>query len=658
MRTIKKVIFITLNLFVILSPAKAYYGDAMDIVLEEKKEIEETNKKESKENLNEDLKNAIDEFEDDNITYRVINDNNVMFFKYTEPLEESILKVPNYVTHDGIEYKVDYIYEKAFNKEYSSQPGKCMIKEIVISDEVKGFCNDKGKKLHKAGTLFKNQKKLEKIDFGNMDVQWGEECFYKCESLKSIEIPENVSKLVDGTFYGCSSLEEINLENIREFKGRRIFENCISLKDIGRFNDEVKVLPRNMFTNCRNLEILDINNVTDIEEQCFMNCIKLNDTVVNNVQYIGREGFSGCRSFNTVRLNSIKNIGEEAFSDCSNLKEVIFNGPLCPDIKHKIDNFAKSNITKYTFPVEYISQHNYYTFLKNLSIKVTYFFDNYKDMPKTKKLHRDSLYALYYDFNPVDYKLLNWYKDEGLTMKVEKTVDTGIIEDGKLIIENPVVFGECVEKKNEGNDNSEEGDNDCNQDIKDDNDKYEEKDDDIKNNDDREYDENSEDGSKNEDKKDDSIDDEYDKNDGIDNDLFIEDNIDEDENDKYENQESNRNQEVDSNQSYSDDEEFKDKTVENNKVSKSRGRRSLSADDDFFKNSERYKIIIVEKSRLKPGMNRFYILNPLLKNTNRFSKRRWIDIYCDYKNLCDKYKNKVIISYNYDTDNVDVKWIA
>lgn len=671
MRSIKKVIFMTLNLFVILSPARAYYGDAMDIILEEKKEIEETNNKESQESLNEDSEDAVDEFEDNNITYKVINDDKVMFFKYTEPDEESILTVPDCIKYGGIEYKVDYIYEKAFNKEYSSQPGKCMIKEIVISDGVKGFCNDKGKKLHKARALFKNQKKLEKIDFGNTDVQWAEECFYKCENLKSIEVPENITRLVDSTFYGCSSLEKINLENIREFEGRRIFENCISLKDIGRFNDEVKSLPRNMFTNCRNLEISDINNVTKIDDQCFMNCIKLNDTVVNNLQYIGRECFSGCSSFNTVRFNNIKNIGEEAFSNCSNLNEVIFDGPLCPDITHKIDNFTKSNITKYTFPVEYIGQHKYNNFLRNLSIKVTYFFDNHKDMPKAKKLHRDSLYDLYYDFKPADYKILNWYKDEELTVKVEKTIDTGIIENGKLIIENPVLFGECMEKKNEGNDNSEEDNNDdCDQDIIDDNDKYEEKDEDINDNDDtgagndgnegESSDENSEDGSKNEDEKDDSIDDdyEYDKNEEIDkdkNDVFIEDNIDDD---KNENQESNSTQETetDNNESDGDDEEFKDKTVENNNVSKSRGKRRVSADDNLSKNAEMYKIIIVEKSRLKPGINRFYILNPILKNTDRFSDRRWINIYCDYKNLCDK--NKVIIRYYYDTDNVDIKWIV
>ncbi|WP_294406255.1 leucine-rich repeat domain-containing protein [uncultured Clostridium sp.] len=663
MRRIKRILFMTLNLLIILSPVKGYCGEVTEIVSEENKEIKESNEKESQENTDDNSqdiinsKEIIDEFEVDNVTYKVINDDTVMFYKYKEPEDESSLTVPNYIKYGGTEYKVEYIYEKAFNKAHSSQHDKCMINKIIISDQVKGFCDDQGNKLDRVDSMFKKQSKLESVKLGNIDVQWGFECFYRCESLKSIDIPDNITKLLDSTFLGCSSLEEVNLENIREFKGEQIFEDCMSLKDIGGFNDDVKVLTRSMFTNCINLQITDMNNVIEVEDKCFFNCRKLNDTVVNNLVSIGEESFSGCSSFKSVRFKSVENIGEKAFSNCSDLREMIFEVPVCPYIKSNIDKFTQSNIDKYIFPIEYISQNHYKSFLKNLSIKVTYFFDNYRGKPKTKRLYRGSLDSLF-NFKPVDYKLLNWYKDETLTMKVEKAVDTGIIEDGKLIIDNPVIFAECVQKINEGDDNQEESNNGENDDsdLKDDNNGYEERDDDIQDdeNDDESSDENLED-----DKKDDDLDiSEEEDDDDDESENKDDDNIDKVENDKNENKEADSSEEADNNESESNEEEFKDKTLNNNNAYIRRGSRRSSADDNSSENTEGCKIISVEKSRLKPGINRFYILNPLLKNNNKFSDGRWINIYCAQKSLGDKSLNKLIVRYYYETERVETEWTA
>ena len=161
MRRIKRILFMILNLLIILSPVKGYCRELTEIISEEKKEIEEVNKKESQENIEDNSIETVEEFEVDNVTYKVINDDQVMFFKYTEPDEESSLIVPNCVEYDGTEYKVEYIHKKAFNKACSSEPEKCMINKIIISDKVKGFCDDEGNKQDRVNSIFKEQRKLK-----------------------------------------------------------------------------------------------------------------------------------------------------------------------------------------------------------------------------------------------------------------------------------------------------------------------------------------------------------------------------------------------------------------------------------------------------------------------------------------------------------------
>ena len=54
-----------------------------------------------------------------------------------------------------------------------------MINKIIISDNVKGFCLDEGNKQDRVNSIFKEQRKLKEVEFGNIDVQWGYECFFK-----------------------------------------------------------------------------------------------------------------------------------------------------------------------------------------------------------------------------------------------------------------------------------------------------------------------------------------------------------------------------------------------------------------------------------------------------------------------------------------------
>jgi len=56
--------------------------------------------------------------------------------------------------------------------------------------------------------------------------------FDRCRSLKSIIIPEGVTKIKEGTFHGCTSMESIVIPDSVTEIGDYAFYGCSSLKKV------------------------------------------------------------------------------------------------------------------------------------------------------------------------------------------------------------------------------------------------------------------------------------------------------------------------------------------------------------------------------------------------------------------------------------------
>lgn len=116
---------------------------------------------------------------------------------------------------------------------------------------------------------------------------------YKVESgVTEVVIPEGVTRIGDGAFWGCSSLTSI---------GIRAFSGCSALTRI--------VIPE---------------SVTSIGGRAFSLCSSLTSIVIpESVTSIGDSAFSGCSSLTSIVIpNSTTMIGQDVFSYCRNLKEV------------------------------------------------------------------------------------------------------------------------------------------------------------------------------------------------------------------------------------------------------------------------------------------------------------------------------------------------
>ena len=219
----------------------------------------------------------------------------------------------------------------------------------------------------------------------NSRIEQGVRCIYKyafayCDGLKSISLPDTVSKIEDGAFIGCNNLHEIKLGIVSKI-GKSAFANTPSLESVVlptslteieekaffnsglkalRFPNSIAKIGRFAFDNCKQLEelyfpatftfhaignFINCPNIKHIEvdpkNQVFDsrdNCNAVIDTKSNTlirgsastvipdtVEVIGPEAFAGIAIKSIVIPNKVKQILKNAFLNCSSLEEVTIN---------------------------------------------------------------------------------------------------------------------------------------------------------------------------------------------------------------------------------------------------------------------------------------------------------------------------------------------
>ncbi len=192
--------------------------------------------------------------------------------------------------------------------------------------------------------------------------------FCGCSNLKSLQIPNSVTKIESGTFYGCSNLERFVISNSVTSIGNQVFELCTNLSSI-IIGNNVKSIGWNAFMWCEKLESVFIpDSVESIGDYAFRNCtnlisIVIPDSVINlgggvfyncnnlssvtigaGVLDIGDYAFYHCNSLAFITIgDNVKSIGDYAFYDCTSLSTITI-----PDSVISIGGYAFRNCTNLT----------------------------------------------------------------------------------------------------------------------------------------------------------------------------------------------------------------------------------------------------------------------------------------------------------------------
>lgn len=223
------------------------------------------------------------------------------------------------------------------------------------------------------GVLFNKEKTLlihypiskEDIEYSIPDtvVSLGKHCFYNCNNLKKVIIPESVIRFENNVFADCKNLDVENkspyyhIENgiiYNKFRtaiigvlfkttmekyvvpdsitliSRNSFWNCKGIKKIV-LTENIKVIGYNPFAGCDNLTFESENDRLRVENSILYNhdytelicCtnivskeqVKIRDTV----KYINRGAFSGCKDLAKIDFNQVIDIAKSSFTNCSSL---------------------------------------------------------------------------------------------------------------------------------------------------------------------------------------------------------------------------------------------------------------------------------------------------------------------------------------------------
>ncbi len=133
----------------------------------------------------------------------------------------------------------------------------------------------------------------------------GAEAFKKCNTIKSVTIPDSVTYIGSFAFVECDYLTSVTMANSVTKIGKGAFEKCFALENVTLSNE-----------------------LTEIGNYAFMYCAKLSSCVLNNkLETIGESAFMGCDSLETIVIpDSVKSIGDAAFYHCDKLADVTVGG--------------------------------------------------------------------------------------------------------------------------------------------------------------------------------------------------------------------------------------------------------------------------------------------------------------------------------------------
>ena len=180
---------------------------------------------------------------------------------------------------------------------------------------------------------------LTSIVIGNNVTSIGNYAFSGCSGLTSITIPNSVTSIGNRAFWGCTGLKEVHISDIAAwcsigfsnayanplYYAKNLYLNGELVTEI-TIPNSVTSIEYGAFYGCSGLTSIVIgNNVTSIGDYAFYGCNGLTSIVIgNNVTSIGDYAFYGCNGLTSIVIgNNVTSIGIYAFYNCTGLKTVI-----------------------------------------------------------------------------------------------------------------------------------------------------------------------------------------------------------------------------------------------------------------------------------------------------------------------------------------------
>lgn len=214
--------------------------------------------------------------------------------------------IPESVTHDGVEYSVKSIGENAFFN--CTELTSVNIPNSVTSIEQNAFSTCRA---------------LTSVSIPNSVTSIGLCAFQDCRSLTSVTIPNSVTSIGGFAFNSCISLTTISIPNTVTTIGGSAFRDCTKLTSV-TIPNSIGEIESSTFSGCSSLTTVSIpSTVTTIGTAAFRQCTSLTSVAIpNSVQTISAGAFEGCSSLESITVGSgVSDIKTSAFAQCREMKD-------------------------------------------------------------------------------------------------------------------------------------------------------------------------------------------------------------------------------------------------------------------------------------------------------------------------------------------------